>query len=72
VVGHGSPSYTLVVTCATLAHRQDFPRLRPKPELSLETSVALSIGGGLIHLLLVLAVIVVAFNLISSRGRTAL
>lgn len=31
---------------------------------------ALSVGGGLIHLLLVLAIIVAVFNLISSRGRT--
>jgi len=29
--------------------------------------LVLNIGGGLIHLLLVLAVIVIAFNLISSR-----
>jgi Family of unknown function (DUF5670) len=33
---------------------------------------ALNIAGGLIHLLLVLAVIVVIFNLVSSRGRRAL
>lgn len=29
---------------------------------------ALHVGGGLIHLLLVVAVIMVAFNLISGRG----
>jgi len=31
---------------------------------------AASIGGGLIHLLLVLAIIVFLFNLLSARGRT--
>jgi hypothetical protein len=30
---------------------------------------SLSIAGGLIHLLLVLAVIVVIYNLVTSRGR---
>jgi len=30
---------------------------------------ALSVGGGLIHLLLVLAVIVAIYNLVVSRGR---
>ena len=33
---------------------------------------ALSVGGSLIHLLLVLAVIVVVYNLFVSRGRRAL
>ena len=33
---------------------------------------ALNIAGGLIHLLLVLAVIVVIYNLVVSRGRRAL
>ena len=33
---------------------------------------AMSVGGSLIHLLLVLAVIVVIYNLVVSRGRTAL
>jgi len=32
---------------------------------------AFSVGGSLIHLLLVLAVIVVIYNLVMSRGRTA-
>jgi hypothetical protein len=32
---------------------------------------ALSVGGSLIHLLLVLAVIVAIYNLVVSRGRTA-
>jgi hypothetical protein len=31
---------------------------------------AASIGGGLIHLLLVLAIIVFLFNFLSARGRT--
>lgn len=31
---------------------------------------ALSVGGGLIHLLLVLAIIVAIYNLVMSRGRT--
>ena len=33
---------------------------------------ALSVGGSLIHLLLVLAAIVVVYNLVVSRGRRAL
>jgi Family of unknown function (DUF5670) len=33
---------------------------------------SLSVGGSLIHLLLVLAVIVVVYNLFVSRGRRAL
>jgi hypothetical protein len=33
---------------------------------------AMSIGGGLIHLLFVIAVVVVAYNLLVSRGRRAL
>jgi hypothetical protein len=32
---------------------------------------AFGVGGSLIHLLLVLAVIVVIYNLVTSRGRTA-
>ena len=32
---------------------------------------ALNVAGGLIHLLLVLAVIVAIYNLVVSRGRTA-
>lgn len=32
----------------------------------------MSIGGGLIHLLLVIALVVVAYNLLVSRGRRAL
>jgi len=33
---------------------------------------ALSIGGSLIHLLLVIAAIVIVYNLVTSRGRSAL
>jgi hypothetical protein len=33
---------------------------------------AFSIGGGLIHLLLVLAVVVIVYNLLVSRGSRAL
>lgn len=33
---------------------------------------AFSVGGSLIHLLLVIAAIVVVYNLVVSRGRTAL